>query len=212
MKLHQCLRHAKVPHNVVVRNIREAHAHAQKQLCMMGALRDAQRHVVSADGQPREPFVFSTPYPGYATLAAIDIVSAGGPESILQSTLDLIEGGLFCVRELSIFWNGAREQLRACEKRYYQIKGVLTSRQSSTGRAWLGPRWRLKLPIQRDLREEDDCIYGLGEAFGTYIDGSRKKGREVAVNERNTLGLRKSKPYRTPLPGLVAFESEYLTR
>lgn len=160
MKLNQCLRHAQMP-EVITRNIREAHFHAHQQLRMMATVVRAKR-TVSVNGQATE-CALSIPFAGYGNLIAIDIVSAGGPEASLPTTLGLIESGIVCLRELSTFWNSARDQLRACERRYYQIKNIVTSGQKSRSGAWLGRRWGIELPMERDLREEDDCIYGLGD-------------------------------------------------
>jgi hypothetical protein len=179
MKLNQCLRHAQMP-DVTARNIREAHAHAQQQLRMMAAIVRVKQ--VSIDAYSTEP-ILTIPFAGYGTLMAIDIVSAGGPESSLQPTLELIEGGLVCLRDLSTSWNSAKEQYSSCANRYYQIKNAVTGGQKHQLGAWLGRNWGMDTPIDRDLRMEDDCIYGLGDSteaikvyFGALTNGEHGSG------------------------------------
>ncbi|KAK5164634.1 uncharacterized protein LTR77_009840 [Saxophila tyrrhenica] len=174
MKLNQCLRHAQMP-EVITRNIREAHFHAQEQLRMMTAVLGARRPT-QIDGRSTE-CMLSIPFAGYGTLVAIDIIGAGGPESNLPPTLALIEGGLRCLQELSIFWNSAKDQFKACERRYWQIKKVVVSGQKYDIGAWLGRRWGIELPMDRDLPRDHDVIYGLGEsteAIKLYFDAFRE--------------------------------------
>jgi hypothetical protein len=171
IKLNQCLRHAEMP-DAVTRNIREAHSHAQKQLRMVGALSKAKREYFF-EGKPAD-FICSVPIVGYATLSASDIVGAGGPESNVVSTLELIDGGVLCLRELATHWDCARDQLRVCTKRFYEIQNVVKSgHQKLESGAWLGKNWGMDSPIERDLKSEDDCIYGLGDsqrAIRMYFD------------------------------------------
>ncbi|KAK3707658.1 hypothetical protein LTR37_012006 [Vermiconidia calcicola] len=171
MKLNRYLRHSAVP-EFVYRNIRAAHHHSHELLEIMKGLRVANRQIHEpSEGQPRV-FSFSTPFPGYATLAAIDIVSAGGRESNVKKTLEEIDSGLACLRELSNYWSSATDQSRACQKRFYQIQTVLTSGSKARSGAWLGRNWGLELPLEQEF-QQDDCIYGLGdspEAIQTYFD------------------------------------------
>ena len=124
LKLNRCIRHALLPASVP-RNIRAAHFHGHQILQIMTSLRAARRDIAApAVGQPTI-FTFSTPFPGYATLSAIDVVSGGGLDSNLGATVDEVEDGLACLRELSNYWNSAKDQLRACQKRSYQIQSVV---------------------------------------------------------------------------------------
>ena len=186
MKLNQCLRHS-VMTDVVTRNIREANAHARKQLEMMSAI-SIVRADMTSNGQAIE-WSLSIPFAGYATLAAIDVVGAGGPESTLQPTLVLIEGGLLCLRELTVYWTSAKDQLKACEKRYYQIKNIVTSGQRSRSGAWLDKNWGIDLPMERQLRAEDDCIYGLGDAFATYFDAFAEQEEDARKSQQRALRI-----------------------
>lgn len=177
MKLNRRLRHSLLP-EVLGRNIRAAHSHGHQMLQLMNAIRTANKSVSApAEGQP--PFFwFSTPFPGHAILTAIDIVGAGDWETSLKTTLDEIFGALGTLRELSRYWHSAKEQLRACEKRYYTIQNFITrpTVRGSAG-AWLGRRWGMEHAMERDLDPEYDCIYGLGEdddAYNLYFDALRE--------------------------------------
>ena len=185
MRLNRHLRHSLVPEQVR-QNIRTAHSHGHGMLQMMNAIRTARKTIIApAEGQP-SVFTISTPFPGYATLAAIDIVSGGEWESSLRITLDEIFGALGTLRDLSKYWNSAKEQLRACEKRYYQIQNLVTrpSQRQQNG-AWLGKRWGMGLRLEQDFDPEYDCIYGLGdstEAIDMYFGAFQEEEGTVKAH------------------------------
>lgn len=192
MKLNQCLRSSAMSEEIACRNIREANMHAQKHLRMMCAVQQAGRKLDNYGEQAN--VALSTPYLGYVTLTAINIISAGGPESTLQTTLSLIDGAVLCLHELSQHWESAKEQLRVCSKRFYEVQNTLTSGQKSAIGAWLGKQWGLDKSMEPAVSEVftqvDDCIYGLGEsteAMQLYFKALAEKDESVHGQQR---GLR----------------------
>ena len=163
IKMNRYLRHKDMP-DFVSRNLRAAHDNAHELLRLMGIIKNARRAIASpANGQPTT-FTLSTPFPGYATLAAIDIISAGGWEWMLSTTMQEIYNGLECLGELSGYWASARDQLKACQTRYYQIQNILQRRISQQG-AWLGKKWGMEKPLEQEFDDpEYDCVWGLGES------------------------------------------------
>ena len=150
--------------DLVSRNLRTAHENAHELLRLMGAVKNARRAIASpANGQPTT-FALSTPFPGYATLAAIDIISAGGWEWMLSTAMQEIYNGLECLGELAEYWASAKEQLKACQTRYYQIQNILQRRISKQG-AWLGKKWGMEKPLEQEFDDpEYDCVWGLGDS------------------------------------------------
>jgi len=179
MKLNRCLRHAWAP-DAIKRNIRAAHEHGHHMLQIMRGLQVARRDIVppGISGQKGDDYTFSTPFVGYATLAAVDIVSAGAPDSQLATTLDEIRSGLSGLQELSRFWNAAKNQFRACETRFYQIQNILTNPARARSGAWLGREWGLEKSLDSECGTEDDCIYGLGDNTG-YFDAFKDDGEHA---------------------------------
>ena len=176
INMNRYVRHG-VMADIVSRNIHEANESAHGLLQLMGAVQSARKAITSpAEGQPTT-FSLSTPFPGYATLAAIDVTGAGGWEWMLNPTMEEMFGGLGCLRELSKYWASAKEQLKACEKRYYQIQNILQRRLSKEG-AWLGKKWGMAKPLEQEIEDPDyDCIWGLGdsnEAQEIYFDTLKK--------------------------------------
>ena len=169
IKLNRYMRHAVIPESVT-RNIRTANYHGHQILQIMTALHVARREIATPDqGQPAV-CTFTTPFPGYGILAAIDVVSAGGLDSNLKTTLDEIDGALGCLLELAQYWNSAMDQLRSCQKRYLQLKNITTNPIKSASGCWIGRKWGVKTPLEREYGPDNDCIYGHGSGRDQEAD------------------------------------------
>lgn len=155
----------------IARNVRATYHHAHELLRVISVFRTAQEQAAK-EGHPT--FAFATPFVGYAILAAIDVVGAGGLDSNLKSTLDVINDGLICLRELGRYWNSARDQDRACEKRYYQIQNVLKHPFTARSGCWLGREWGVHSAssLEREFSLENDCIYGVSDRV--YFDALKE--------------------------------------
>ncbi|KAM0723881.1 hypothetical protein Q7P37_000871 [Cladosporium fusiforme] len=166
--------HALAP-DLAPRNIRAAHHHAHRLLGIMRAVQTARRDIVHhhSTGRPSR-FVFSVPFPGYATLSAVDIIGAGGPESTLGPTLDGMANGLECLRELAQYWSSALEQSRSGERRLLQLKNVLSRPYKASSGCWLGRNWGIEGPLEQEFELESDCIYGCDDKvyFSALEDGA----------------------------------------
>ena len=179
IRLNRYMRHG-VMADSTSRNIRTANDHGHRILQLMTALHLARREIVAPSECQAPVCTFTTPFPGYAILSAIDIVSAGGLDSNLRSTLDEIDGSLGCLRELAPIWSSSKEQLRACEKRFYQLKNITITPKTARSGCWLGRKWGIKTPLEQEFGPENDCIYGLGEqeadeAMGKYFDAFKER-------------------------------------
>lgn len=174
MKLSRCARHTILPTPTVRRNIRAAHEHAQELLRVMSSLREARREIQHVPQGQNSMFAFSTPFPGYATLSAIDVLGAGGLQSELEQTVHSIGGGLHCLRELSSFWASAKAQRKAGEKRAEQIAQVLTNPSGSRSGCWLRNEWGLQEPLEKEFGLDADCVYGVDDRV--YFDALSEHG------------------------------------
>lgn len=170
VKMNRFVRHALIAGSVT-RNIRATQHHSHELLQVMNTLRAAKWDMAEKDGHIAS-FSFTTPFAGYAILAAIDVVGAGGLDLQLKSTLDLISCGLESLRELARYWDSARDQDKACEKRYYQIHNVLKHPFTARSGCWLGREWGVHSSLEKEFSEEDDCIYGADDRL--YFDALRE--------------------------------------
>ncbi|CAK4034841.1 transcription factor C6 like [Lecanosticta acicola] len=184
LKMNRFARHEHIPKSIA-RNVRTAHRHAHELLQVMSLFRAAKWEIMDKEGH-QASFLFTMPFAGYAILAAIDVIGAGGLDSNLTATLDLISCGLDCLRELGRYWDSARDQEKACEKRYYQIHNVLKHPFTARSGCWLGREWGVHSSLEREFALEDDCIYGVSDR--DYFDALK----DDTVNGRapNGNGLR----------------------
>jgi hypothetical protein len=174
--------------DVVTRNIRVAHHHAQALLTMMSKFLRIRQEVAAA--RPYVNTLLTTPFLGTALMSAIDVAGAGGIDN-LRNTLDMMEGGLECLRELARFWSNSADQSKASERRYYEIKVIVTQPYKARSGAWLGNAWGVANPLEKEFGMDCDCIYGLehdgrGDGysrryFAALQDASRPDGKPNAA-------------------------------
>lgn len=186
MKLNRCMRHTLAP-DLAPRNIRAAHYHAHRILSIMRAIQMARRDVINPrTGQPMH-WDFSVPFSGFATLSAVDIIGAGGPESTIGPTLEGISSGLECLRELAQFWSSAAEQSRNGERRLLQLKNVLSRPYKAPSGCWLGRHWGIEGPLETEFELDSDCIYGCDDkVYFSALEENTANGRPGVNGVRNT--------------------------
>ena len=92
-------------------------------------------------------------------LSAIDVAGAGGPDSTLGRTLDLMSSGLECLQESAKSWNAAKSRFSESQRRFYGIQNILTRPFKAGGGAWLGREWGMKDKLEKEFSWEHDCIY-----------------------------------------------------
>ncbi|KAF2160772.1 hypothetical protein M409DRAFT_70293 [Zasmidium cellare ATCC 36951] len=158
LKTNRFVRHACITKSIA-RNVLATHRHAHELLQVMSILGTA-KEALQKEGH-QITLTLRTPFVGYAILAAVDVVGAGGLDSNLKTTLDLINCGLQSLRELGGHWDSARDQHKACEKRYYQIHNVLKHPFTAHSGCWLGREWGVDSSLEREFDLKDDCIYGV---------------------------------------------------
>ncbi|RMZ09723.1 hypothetical protein D0862_03527 [Hortaea werneckii] len=175
------------------RNIRRAHHHAQGLLSIISSVRELKRKVAEQVGNRHLESVPVTSFVGYATISAIDVVSAGGFDSELRPSQDLINGGLELLRELAGYWNSARDQLRESELRFYQIQNICSRPYKAKGGAWLGREWGMKDPLEKEfIKVGHDCIYaaegGGDDGYSrSYFDALRDSVQEPRSPARSRI-------------------------
>jgi hypothetical protein len=162
MKLNRCLKHFLVP-DLAPRNIRAAHHHAHILLNMMCALQSSRRKIEHPKpGQPPH-FSLSVPFPGYAILLAIDIISAAVPRSAIGRVLEKLSDGLACLRELALSWTPAVSQARNAEWRILEMNHTLTGCYKATTSCWHGHDWGHEGLQTQEFEPLTDCIYGVDD-------------------------------------------------
>ena len=203
MMLNRYIRHAELPRDRITRNIREAVCHAEQLLFLMEELSRTVRHFHPTQHSHRRSdesrgFVFSTPFPGYAILIAIDILgAAGSTEASFPEVLRIMNNGLDIVRGLSTFWASAKDQKKAIMARIEGLANAVLDNEPES-RAWV-----VSVPMEKTAGADQDVFYPgrtrLGEQGQVLLKalGVNAKADEILhVGEGES---RKSSPEDSPL-------------
>lgn len=130
MKVNRHVEHAQLEEESVKRNVRAAQYHAREVLAISRTLSELYRTSRSW----RSAWVCSTPFQGYAILSAVDILTSVGTLADVKSDLELVQGSLEVVRELSNYWASAQKQQEMIVFRFREIMRALDfgSREPNT--------------------------------------------------------------------------------
>lgn len=155
MRLNRHVRLTSLSSSAIRRNIIQATQDAAQFLSVMQALSRSSR----SRRLPSSPFIFSTPFPGYAFMISCDILTSGGLISELPDLMQSIGGGLSCVEELAEFWASARAQQKAIRTRLKKLAEIALSSEDSNNRK--GNFWRVRCPLETAFEKQDDLVYGV---------------------------------------------------
>ena len=173
MMINRHVRHASLSLESVNRNLSLSIHHARKFLHIIDVLSSKTSDVrvsMLRTGQRQETkpnYTFSTPFPGYAILTAIDIISAAGSleNPHFTDSLRIMNNGLKVVQQLSLFWASAHDQCKAIMRR---IDGLSNS---IFGRGSRYKAWVMSGPMEPIVGADCDILY-----TGRKIVGNREKG------------------------------------
>lgn len=170
MRLNRHVRVTSLSSSATRRNIIQATQEATQLLSVMQALSHSSR----SRRLPSIPFIFSTPFPGYALMIACDILTSGGLISELPDLIQSIGVSISCIDELAGFWASARAQQKAIGTRLKQLAEILLSPEDSDNRK--GAFWRVGCSLETAFGKQDDLVYGVAdEVFFDAVRGAEGK-------------------------------------
>ncbi|KAL4888582.1 fungal-specific transcription factor domain-containing protein [Aspergillus ambiguus] len=168
MKLNRHARYQNLPDGMVDRYIHTTRSHAVEVLRICFALFNYTKEYESSRmvlDTPHPKGIILNPFMGYVILSAVDVLSAGGLMVEISECINLIQGGLTAVRELSRFWDGSIPLVSLIENRLQAMTECLHRPLETEGKiAFLanGPsldsqvRTRVQ---QQDLSGKEDLMY-----------------------------------------------------
>lgn len=180
IRLNRYTQHRSMTAENIKRNIRAAHHHAHSVLRLFDQMRHTPRH----EYQHLEGVspATSAPFVSNMIMAAIDVAGAGGPDSLLRETIDLVRSGLECLQEAARCWNAAKSRLSESQRRYYGIQNILQRPYKAGGGAWLGREWGMKDKLEKEFTWRHDIIYADERADGydrIYFDALKEEGTQT---------------------------------
>ncbi|KAF2703459.1 hypothetical protein K504DRAFT_392197 [Pleomassaria siparia CBS 279.74] len=157
IRLNRHVRVRLLPVDKLVRNIDQSFRSASNFLSIMHSLAAVNR-------QQRLPpttsaqFSFSIPFPGYALMLAVDVITTAGTISTLPELIKTLGTTWTCIEELSKFWASARSQLKAVSNRTRHLGDILLQDGQGARNDSHGAFWRVQDSMETAFGN-DDAVY-----------------------------------------------------
>lgn len=145
------------------RNIDHAFRNASHFLSLMHSLAavNRQRRLSQTAGTE---FLFSTPFPGYALMISVDVLSGAGTVSTLRNLIDTLNTTLSCLEELANFWASAKAQHKAISNRVKQLTDIALQEEQGSRNGSYGQFWRVNDSLDAAFGAED-VVYKAPDAI-----------------------------------------------
>ncbi|KAF3009452.1 hypothetical protein E8E13_001605 [Curvularia kusanoi] len=158
IRLNRYIRVSAMPVEKIARNIEHALHNAASFLSMMHdlSLIGRQRRNNSAD------CFFSTPFPGYALMLSIDVLSSAGTFAALPRLIDAIGSTMSCIDELATFWASARSQQKAVSNRLKQLTDIAMEHRQGFSHGFAGRFWKISESLDIAFGR-NDAVYKANE-------------------------------------------------
>ncbi|KAJ4377378.1 hypothetical protein N0V83_000203 [Neocucurbitaria cava] len=154
------------------RNIEQAFRYSTNFLSMMHSLAavNRQQHL-----QPNiaSGFLFSTPFPGYALMLSIDVLTSAGIYPTLPNLIETISATMSCIDELAGFWASAKAQQKVISSRLKQLTDVAVQENQGVSNGSYGRYWKLNDSLETVFGNED-AIYKAEDRFLFDVVGQRR--------------------------------------
>lgn len=139
------------------RNIDQAIRSASEFLSMMHSLAaiNRQRHLAN---NASSEFLYSTPFPGYALMLSIDVLTSAGTFSTLPDLLDMIGTTMLCMDDLVSFWASSNMQQKAMSARLRQLMELAAQEGQGVQNGTYGQYWKLTDSLET-VFGNDDAVY-----------------------------------------------------
>ncbi|KAF1928242.1 uncharacterized protein M421DRAFT_63179 [Didymella exigua CBS 183.55] len=147
-----------MPTDKISRNIDHAFKNASNFLSIMHslALVNRQRRIDTSE------YFFSTPFPGYALMLSIDVLSAAGTSTTLPKLIDTVDTTMSCIEELATFWASARAQQKAISNRLRQLADIAMEHKHGANHGHSERHWRIGESLDVAFGK-DDAMYRADE-------------------------------------------------
>jgi hypothetical protein len=160
----------------VGRNIEQAFYHAISFIRMMHSLAPENRSQRLPSTVATE-FLFSTPFPGYALMLSVDVVTAAGTATAIPGLIETLGTASSCLEELADFWASARTQQKVVANRLKQLTKTAMQEEQGVRNGTHGHFWRLSESLETAFGNED-AVYKADqqlvfEVLNGLTDGTR---------------------------------------
>lgn len=161
IRLNRHIRLSALSADKIGRNIHQAFYHATNFVQIMHSLAAENRRQRLPSNTVTD-FLLSTPFPGYALMLSVDVLSAGGTIQTLSSLIETLGTASSCLEELANFWASARTQHRVVANRVKRLMDIVMQEEQGIRNGAQGPFWRLPESLDTAFGQ-DDAVYKADE-------------------------------------------------
>jgi hypothetical protein len=136
------------------RNIERSFRHASGFIAIMHSVASASRRQRLPSPASSE-FLFSTPFPGYALMLSIDVVTSAGTFATLPNLIELVSTATSCLDELASFWASARAQHKAVSNRLRQLAELAVQEGRGLRNGSYGQFWKINNSLETAFGNDD---------------------------------------------------------
>jgi hypothetical protein len=166
IRLNRHIRVNVLPMDKTRRNLERALHMASNFLSMMLSLAPSSRQRLSPTVAP--DFLFSTPFPGYALMLSIDVLTSAGTISSLPTLIETVSTALTCVDELAGVWASAKAQQKTVSIRIKQLMDIAAQQGQGISNGSYGNFWRIGTSLETAFgahdalyKTEDQLLFGV---------------------------------------------------
>jgi hypothetical protein len=100
-------------------------------------------------------FLFSTPFPGYALMLSIDVLTSAGTFSTLPNLIETVNTATSCLNELATFWASAKAQHKAVSSRLRQLADLAVQEGRGISNGSYGQFWKISDSMETAFGKDD---------------------------------------------------------
>ena len=176
--LNRYVRHTHLSSSSIDRNIATTLSHANSLIFIMHEFLDVTRirrtpsPTMRSSQLKNHNFTFSAPFPGYAILVAVDVVTAAGSfdPSSYDKLMRFMTNNIIILDEISNFWKSAKIQRSNVKRRLSDLtNGALDHSGHGSKQVWT-----ISSPLDKTFSADQDVMY-MG-------DGGRRMFRVLGVD------------------------------
>jgi hypothetical protein len=156
IRLNRHIRVSILPVEKTRRNLERALRMASNFLSMMLSLAPVSRQRLPP--AVASEFLFSTPFPGYALMLSVDVLTSAGLVSSLPTLIETLNTTMTCIDELAVFWASAKTQQKTISNRIKQLMEIAAQQGQGTSNGNYGNFWRIGNSLEMAFGN-DDALY-----------------------------------------------------
>jgi hypothetical protein len=133
-----------------------ANHHAEEMLQIIATIASRQPSMPSPEANHTDLYIpreLSSPFAGYATVMAIDVLTRRVPVAGLPRLLETFERAKATLAELTVFWDGLKRKQTLALQRIREVADGSAARETVDGYL------EMKDPINPSIPTEFDCVY-----------------------------------------------------